>query len=428
MSNHLSNIKTSFEMFKSNKVRTFLTILGIMIGIGSIIIVFSAGQGIENLLFSEIETFGADTIQTEIKVPSSKTGLASESQSGSNLMMGAQITTMKLKDLEDIKRLKNIRDGYATIMSQESVVREEEIKRILVMAVSASYIDIDKTGIESGRFFTDAEDKSLAQVVVLGPKIKDKLFGENDPLGKSIKIRDQQFKVIGVMKSRGAVMSIDFDEFAIIPVRTMQKRILGTDYIDSMIHSVYDTSIMDRTAEDMRVILRQNHDISEPKEEVSGFNTGKDDFRVMPLTEIVEVWGSITSALTILLLAIVTISLIVGGVGITNVMYVIVTERTPEIGLRKAVGANESDIMWQFLVESILITLAGGIAGILFGILISFLISIGAKSFGIDLGFSIPLKAFIVSFVFSIVFGVLFGLYPARRASKMDPIKALKVE
>lgn len=415
-------------MFKSNKVRTALTILGIMIGIASIIIVFSAGQGIENLLLSEVETFGSDTIQTEIKVPSSKTGMASESQSGSNLMMGAQITTMKLKDLEDIKKIENIRDGYAMSMSQEAVTYSDEMKRIMVLAVSASYVDIDKTGIEQGRFFTEAEDKSLSQTVVLGPKIKDKLFGESDPIGKSIKIRNQQFKVIGVMKSRGAVMSIDFDEFAIIPIRTMQKRILGTDYIDSMVHAVYDVLIIDRTAEDMRIILRQNHDIPEPKEEISGFNTGKDDFRVMPLTEIVEVWGSITSALTILLLAIVTISLIVGGVGITNVMYVIVTERTPEIGLRKAVGANESDIMWQFLIESVLITFAGGIAGVIFGILISFLISVGAKSYGIDLGFSIPLKAFVVSFVFSIIFGVLFGLYPARRASKMDPIKALKVE
>ncbi|MBU3968841.1 FtsX-like permease family protein [Patescibacteria group bacterium] len=196
-----------------------------------------------------------------------------------------------------------------------------------------------------------------------------------------------------------------------------------------MIHSVYDVSIIDRTAEDMRIILRENHDIAAPIKKQDGpWDTGKDDFRVMPMTEAMDVLESITSALTILLLAIVTISLIVGGVGITNVMYVIVTERTPEIGLRKAVGANESDIMWQFLVESVLITLAGGIVGIIFGILISFLISVGAKSYGINLGFSIPLKAFAVSFFFSIIFGVLFGLYPARRASKMDPIKALGVE
>jgi len=427
--NNLSILKTALKMFKSNKVRTALTVLGIMIGIASIIVVFSAGQGIENMLSTQMAMFGPDTIQTEIKIPSSKKGIASENQSGANLMMGAQITTLKLKDLEDIKKIKNIKDGYGSILSQEPVSRDGEIKRTMVMAVSASFIEIDKTGINSGRFFTNAEDKSLSEVVVLGSKIKEKLFGENNPIGKTIKIRNQNFKIIGIMNSRGAVMTIDFDEFVYIPIRTIQKRILGTDYIDSMIHSVYNISSVNETADEMRFVLRQNQNIAEPKEKSTGiWDTGKDDFRVMPMTEIMKVWGEITSALTILLLAIVTISLIVGGVGITNVMYVIVTERTPEIGLRKAVGAKEKDIMWQFLVESILITFIGGIIGVIFGILISILISVVANSYGFDWTFSVPLKAFITALIFSIVFGVLFGLYPARRASKMDPIRALKVE
>jgi len=363
----IKSLKMAFVAFYANKARTSLAILGVMIGIASIIIVFAAGEGVRGLIVEQIEAFGADAIQTELKVPSSKTGVASEQQSATSLIQGAQITTMKLDDLEDITRLPNIRDGYGAIMIQDKVVYEDEIRRTLFLAPTANFIDIDMSEVEYGRFFSESEDKSLAQVVVLGKSIKEKLFGESDPIGRSIKIRNLRFKVIGVMGERGAVIGMDFDELIYMPVRTMQKKIMGVDYIHYMLHAVYDVSMVQETAEEMRALLRDNHDISQPTKEREGWaDTGKDDFRVMPMTEVMEVFDSITGTLTLLVLAIAAISLLVGGVSVMNVMYVIVNERVPEIGLRKAIGANYSDIMWQFLAESVLITSFGGIAGIIF--------------------------------------------------------------
>jgi len=424
-----STFKIALKSLTSNKTRTGLAILGVTIGMASVIIVFSAGNGIDSLILGQVESFGADTIQVEIKVPSTKKGYASEQQSAANLAQGVQITTLTLDDIDELSKLTNVRNGYGAIMSQEPFVYTEEMRRFVVLATSASYIDIDTAEIGEGRFFTDAEDRSLSRVVVLGSKVKEKLFGDNDPIGKSIKIRQTRFRVIGVMKERGAVMSVDFDDFAYVPVRTMQKIIMGTDYIQSSLFKIRDISIIEQTAEDMRFILRENHDIPPPTEKQEDWSdTGKDDFRVMPMTEIMEVWGSMTKALTALLLAIVAVSVIVGGVGIMNVMYVIINERTSEIGLRKALGATYFDIISQFLIESVLITTMGGLVGVIFGVFVSYLISIGAQSSGLDWKFGVPLKAFLTAFFFSLFFGVVFGAYPARRAARMDPSEALRAE
>lgn len=425
----IDSAKSAVISLWANKLRTFLTVLGMVIGIASVIIVYSAGEGINSLITGQIESFGgSDLIETEIKVPSTKSGTGSETQSAGNLAMGVQVTTLTLEDMEDINRLPLIKDSYAGIISQEQVSYGNELKKAMILGMTASYIDIDQSEVEYGRFYTEAEDKSLSQVVVLGRKIKEKLFGDSDPIGKSIKLHKKKFRVIGVLKERGAVMTFDFDDMVYVPIRTLQKKVMGIDHVLYMMHQVTDTDRLDEAADEIRYVLRENHDLPQPTGKVSIFDTGKDDFRVVTMVESMEIMDTVTGAITLLLLAIVAISLVVGGVGIMNIMYVAVSERTAEIGLRKAVGATYSNIMFQFLIESIIITLMGGLAGVFLGVSASWLISLGANSYGLDWDFAVPARAYIVALTFSTVFGLGFGLYPAKKAARLDPIEALRQE
>jgi len=229
------------------------------------------------------------------------------------------------------------------------------------------------------------------------------------------------------MKERGAVSFMDFDDYIYIPIRTLQKRFMGIDYVSYIVSQVNDLSMADNTADDIRFLLRERHNIVIDKSS-DIIDTNRDDFRVTTMAEMMKMLGTVTGALTLLLLAIVSISLIVGGVGIMNIMYVIVTERTPEIGLRKALGASYKDIVSQFLIEAILITTIGGIVGIIFGIILSALVALGANSYGINWKLSFPIISFFVSIIFSFVTGIIFGVYPARKAGKLDPIEALRAE
>jgi len=436
-----SIIKISLRSIKANKLRTGLTVLGIVIGIASVIIVYSAGEGISGLVYKQVESFGGtDLIETEVKNPTGKKGMSAEMQGAVAMAQGAQITTLNLDDYEDVKKLLNIKNGYAVIIGQEQVNYADQLKKALIYGATASLLDIDKTEIDYGRYFSEAEDKANTPVAVLGSKIKDKLFGDSDPIDKYIKIRKTKFRVIGVAKERGAVMTFDYDNMVYAPIRTLQKKVLGIDHIMFMMHQLKDPSLADETAEEARLIIRDNHDIAskplefkpgEPKIKVMGegmTDTSDDDFRVVTMKESVDILGTVTGAITLMLLAIVAISLVVGGVGVMNIMYVIITERTAEIGLRKAVGAKYSDIMFQFLIESVIITLIGGVAGVLAGVAASFLISIGANYYGLDWNFLVPLKAYYVSLAFAVIFGLGFGIYPARKAARLDPIEALRQE
>ncbi|KKT13464.1 MAG: hypothetical protein UV95_C0001G0001 [Candidatus Falkowbacteria bacterium GW2011_GWF2_43_32] len=403
----------------ANKLRTGLTVLGIVIGVASVIIVYSAGEGIYNLLLGQIESFGTNIIETEIKVPSNKKGGEAEQESAMSLAGGTQITTLKIEDLEDLNKLSNISGGYAAIMSQDQASYGGTIKKAFLLGVSASYIEIDKSEIAAGRFFDEAEEKSLASVVVLGSNLKTDLFGDADAVGQSITLHKSKYQVIGVMKEKGGSFGMNFDDYIYLPLLTLQKRIMGINYVMYMVHQLKDPDRAAETAAEAREILRENHDISDPL---------KDDFRVVTMEEMMAMLNTITGALTILLLAIITISLIVGGVGILNVMHVSVSERTAEIGLRKAVGANYRDIVRQFLTESVVVTMFGGIIGIVVGVLLSWGLAFGARSFGLDWQFSVPLKAFVVSLLFSSAFGILFGIGPAKRAARLDPVEAMRRE
>src|SRR3989339_30661 len=294
-------IKNSLISMKASKVRTALTILGIVIGIASVIIVYSAGEGIKKLLVNQIETFGTDVIQTEIKVPTNKKISNTSAAGSTDLVQGIQITTLTIEDMMEVRKLPNIKNNYAGIMGQEQVSSGSELKKAFIFGTSASYIDIDKSEIENGRFFTEEEDKSLARVVVLGSKMKEKLFGDSDPIGKMVKIRKSKFRVIGVMKERGAVMGMDFDDYVYVPVRTLQKRVMGIDYLSYFLSQVEDMSKVEETASEMRMLLRENHDIKVEKQD----DYNKDDFRVVTMIEMMSMMDTIMGALTLLLLAIV---------------------------------------------------------------------------------------------------------------------------
>lgn len=404
---------------RANKMRTGLTLLGLIIGIMTVIIVFSAGEGVKGLLFGQLESFGTDTINTEIKVPNSQTGAASDSKSGTAIVGGVQITTLNLEDMEAVNRLSNIETSYGAVLSQEAVSYGNELRKSFVYGLSSTYLDVDTSTLSEGRFFSEAEDRSLAPVIVLGSGIKDKLFGDSDAIGKTVRLRGNSFTVIGVMAERGSVMFMNFDDFVYMPIRTLQKKVMGIDHVSYFISKMKNPDSPESTVEEIEDVLRRRHSISDP---------ARDDFSVTAMAEAIDILNTVTSAMTFLLLAIVAISLVVGGVGIMNVMYVAVTERTMEIGLRKAVGASSSNILRQFLIEAILLTLVGGVIGCLLGTGISFLISLIAQALGLDWTFLVPLKAFVIALSFSAFFGIIFGVTPARAAAKLDPIEALRTE
>lgn len=402
-------LQLALRSLRLNILRTSLTVLGVVIGAASIVIVFSAGEALNSLINSEIDSYGSDVIQTEIKVPSS-----------GNVSSG-EVTTLKLSDLEEINKLSNIRESYAVSIGQSRVSFGSERKTAMLFGVGPAYVRIDKkTKLASGRFFDEGEDKSQATVVVLGGKIKETLFSDQEAVGKMIRINNTNFRVLGVLeKQEGNFSFIDFDDLVYLPVNTLQKRILGIDYSMYFIHQLEDVSRAEETAEEIRLILRDRHEITDPS---------RDDFRVSTMDEVLDTLGTVTGAVTMLLLAIVLISLSVGGVGIMNIMYVTVSERTPEIGLRKALGATKSDITWQFLIESVLITFWGWFLGVIIGLLGSYGLTVLAASFGIRFAFIFPSQGILVSFIFSLLCGFLFGFQPAKRASKLDPVEALRAE
>jgi ABC-type antimicrobial peptide transport system permease subunit len=416
MNKLISKIKISYISLMRQKTRTILTIMAVAIGIASLIIMLSAGDGLKSLVLGELEIYGSDTISIEISVPGKGlTGTASSFASGG----GLNITTFKNKDVDAISELDSIETHYSYITGQEIIKYENEAKSVMMFGYGGNAPLIEKIELKDGRFYSIEEETSLSSVIVLGSKTKDLLFGENDAIGKNVYLRNLPFRVVGVLEEKGATFGLDMDSVVYIPTLTMQKKILGTDYVMGLAVKVKDIKKIDETKEDILLLLRERHDIANPDE---------DDFQVMTMLDARKMMDTVLSLITLLLVIISAVSLLVGGVGITNIMYVSVVERTFEIGLRRAVGAKKDDIMWQFLVEAMLLTFMGGFLGVLTGIICSYLVSLIATSFGINLGYSVSVVSVLLSLVFSLLIGVFFGVYPAKKASSMDPINALRKE
>ncbi len=287
----------------------------------------------------------------------------------------------------------------------------------MVWGVSHKYFELSKIYVEQGRYFTDDEDKSRSKVVVIGSELKEKLFGRSDAVEKTIKIGKHNFRVIGIMEEQGGSAFFDMDNSAFMPVRTLQDRIMGVDHVQFIFAYLKDTNLAEATASDITYIMRDQHDIADPK---------KDDFAVTTMEEAMGMLDAITGGITLLLMAVAGVSLLVGGVGIMNIMYVSVSERTYEIGLRKAVGATNKNILWQFLWEALFLTFCGGIIGVTLGEIISVITAQIASNFGFGWGAHFSLFGLILGVGFSLLIGLIFGIYPARQAAKLEPVDALR--
>jgi putative ABC transport system permease protein len=411
--------RQSLKALRSNMGRTLLTMLGIIIGIGTVILVLSAGAGFRSLINSQIAAFGSNTLFIELRVPpTTKNRAASDTAThAASAFNGVAITSFKQRDLDDIKKLPNIVDAYGIVTGQAVAVYRNNKKSTIYYGASAERFNIDKTELASGRFYTQSEDNGGANVAILGDTIAKDLFGQDDPVGKLFRLGTQNFQVIGVYEPQGALS--ENDNIVFIPLITAQKKMLGIDYLIVGIVQLQDLNKADSTAAQIKTLMRNNHKITDP---------AKDDFIVMTQAQAMDTFNVIFSGITYLLIAIAAISLIVGGVGIMNIMYVVVTERTAEIGLKKSLGARESDILNEFIMEAVLVTLFGGIVGIAFGAFLGWVVSVIAQSANLAWDYSVPFYAIILGCGVSAAIGIFFGVFPARTAARMNPIEALNYE
>jgi len=413
----LISIKFAIKNLRSNIGRTVLTLVGVVIGIMSVIVVSSSGQGVKNYILGQFDSYGNDLIQIETKIPSTS---KNSSANATGQAQGVQITTLKTRDADALLKIPNVAEYAAGSLGQEIASFENENKRVMLYGVGANMPDIDKgIKVAQGSFYSEQDDESLAQVAVIGSDVKETFFGSDDAIGKNIKIKNMNFRVVGVAEKRGAVTFFNYDELIYVPVRTLEKKILGVDHVQFISLKVKDVNMVDVTAADVTDTMRRLHNIQNPDQ---------NDFSVSTMQEARDIVDSVFGTINILLLALTSISLIVGGVGIMNVMYVAVVERTFEIGLRKAVGARSADIRNQFLLEAVIITLIGGIAGIILGYLLAIGFSYILFAFGFSIKFSVTASSILIAVGFSMATGIIFGFYPAYKASKLSPMEALRKE
>lgn len=416
--NLLSTFRQSIIALKANKLRTVFSIVGIVIGVSAVVIILSLGQGLKAYVTNQIEAFGPNILDIAVKVPG-----AGEIGSAISMAQGIKVTTLKTSDIKDLKdksRFPYIEAVSGQVFGQEWLTYRNEEKKTFVYGCNADFPEIYRIAkISSGRFFTDDEEAGLSKVAVLGNKLAERLFGLVNPLGKKVKIKGQNFQVIGVMNIEGmsSFGGIDSADFVYIPLETALKEVIGIDYLSEVVLLVKDPSYFARATEEISRMLRRNHNITDPD---------KDDFQITTMTEILESVNDVTVALNLLLGFLAAISLVVGGVGIMNIMFVSVSERTHEIGLRKALGASSKNILLQFLIESLVITGLGGLIGVIIGVGISLVGGVAARGQGLDWPLVISWLAVVVAFVVAAAIGLIFGIYPARKAAKLEPIKAIR--
>lgn len=408
-----NTIQTAFHGLRRNTSRSLLTVLGIVIGITAIILVMSVGKGAQNLILDQIRGLGSQTIiigpGQEPKGPSSYAELFTDS--------------LKEKDVTALKKPSNVRgiqDLTPNVEQIATVSYEQETMRTNIIGTSELLSKILEVYPNEGTFLSDNDIKQKAKVAVIGSEVKNELFGPSNALGKKIKIKGKTFEIIGVLLAKGRVSFLDVDHMIAIPYTTAQQYLLGINYFQNIIIRVESENIIPRVVDEIKLTLRETHEIDDPS---------KDDFHVMTQADAAERVSMITGILTILLMSVAAISLVVGGIGIMNIMLVSVSERTREIGLRKALGATEKDIMRQFLLEAVLLTAFGGLIGIALGAFFSLITSvILTQIVGLNWNFTFPISAAILGIGVSSAIGLIFGLYPAKRASRLSPIEALRYE
>lgn len=388
--------------------------LGIIIGVGAVVLIMSLGAGAQSLIVGQLDSFGSDLIGV---LPG-----ASDEKGPPAVVFGIKVTSLKHDDVlafKDPKNSPHVKSAVSYYEIPAPLYFKDIIYDSTIVGATGDFVEIEKTEMAKGRFFSDEEMDSSLRLAILGSTVADELFNGSDPIGKKIKIKNQSVEVLGVFEEKGKSGFSDPNDRVIVPLAFAQKILAGVNYISSARMRVDDVENIDVAMEDIRATLRDRHDIDNPAD---------DDFSVRSFRDALELVTTVTNAIKYFLAAMAALSLLVGGVGIMNIMLVSVKERTREIGLRKALGAKSRQIRQQFLLESISLTLVGGIIGFLIGVLFAFLISVVVKALGYDWDFNIPFGAFVLAFGVSTLIGIVFGLYPAAAAAKLDPIEALRYE
>lgn len=406
-------LSTAYRGLRTNKSRSLLTILGIVIGITAIMLVISLGAGAQNLILSQVQGLGTQTIAV---LPGREpTG---PSDSAASILSDS----LKEKDLIALRNKGNapgLKVVMPVVIGAGSASYGSNVYQVTLFGTSELGERLLNIKLAEGQFYDETDIQGRSVVAVIGSRVAEKLFGTEDPLNQTIKMKGRSLRVIGVMKPSGGGL-FNYDDMVLTPYTTAQQYLLGINYFNRLIAEAEDGLDVKSVANDVKLTLRESHNIDDPL---------KDDFNVQTQQELAATLSTITNALTYFLVAVAAIALFVGGIGIMNIMLVSVTERTREIGLRKALGAKDSDILSQFLIESVLLTAVGGIVGIFLGTLLAFGIAIIlTQVLLVDWKFIFPWSGAFLGFSVSALIGLVFGGYPARQASKKSPIEALRYE
>ena len=409
--------KTATRSLTYGKMRSILTMLGIVIGISSIIVLMSIGQSAQNLILGQVQSIGSNLIIITPGAPSGK-GFSPPAS-----VQGIIITTLQQRDIDALEREPSVRAAVPLVSGQAEAVYGNNNKTVSYQGVTADMFPVRNLTVGKGLTFTKGDVDSANHVAVIGPDLAITLFGSAlSPVNKTIRLKNVSFRVVGVLSKGGAgPFGVDQGNLVIIPISVAQKQLLGISYFNTIIAEADSGYDINFAKSRITFALRQNHSITDPT---------KDDFNIQTQADILSIVGNITSILTLFLTAIASISLIVGGIGIMNIMLVSVTERTREIGLRKAVGATNNDILQQFLIESVLLTFVGGVVGILVGAGVVGLVYFILTTFFSSIGwvFAFPISSVILGLLVSGIAGIAFGIYPARQAARKNPIDALRYE